>query len=169
MINLIVKDANKQIISLDILKSHLRIANDHEDEYLNNIIKISTGILESNLELSLLYKTYNYVISNYNVNYPITLPIRNVKSIENVNDSKHNDIPFSTSNKYEITLNNTYNNFPINIKYIAGFTNNIEEIPSDLKLSILQISKNIYDNSEDYTIESKYIQNVIHKYKQLNL
>lgn len=169
MINLILKDTNKQVIDLDILKSHLRIANNYEDDYLKDIIKTATGILESNLELSLLYKTYNYVIAKYNIDYPITLPIRNVKSIESISDSKGNDIQFDTLNKYEITINNINNNFPINIKYIAGFTNNIEEIPSDLKLSVLQISKSIYDNSEYCIMESKYMQNVIHKYKQLSL
>lgn len=169
MMNLIIKESNKQVIDLDILKAHLRIAHDHEDIYLTNIINTATGILENNLEFSLLYKTYKYVISNYNVNYPITLPMKNIKSIESVNDDKNNNISFNTNNKHEITINNNSNYSTINIKYIAGFTSNIEEIPKDLKLSVLQISKSIYDNSEDYILDSKYIQNVIHKYKSLNL
>ena len=169
MMNLIIKDSNKQVIDLDILKSHLRIAHNHEDIYLTNIINTATGILENNLELSLLYKTYKYVISNYNMHYPVTLPIKNVQSIESVNDDENNNISFNTNNKYEININDLGIYSTINVKYIAGFTNNIEEIPRDLKLSVLQISKNIYDNSEDYILDSKYIQNVIYKYRHLNL
>ncbi len=169
MINLIIKNAEKQVITLDILKSHLRIAHNYEDEYLNNIIDTATGVLESNLELSILYKTYKYVISNYNINYPITLPIKNVKNIEIVVDSVNNQLSFETNAKCEVKLNSTIGKLPINIEYIAGFTNNTEEIPKDLKLSVLQISKNIYDNSEDYVLDSKYIQNIIQKYKQLHL
>ncbi|MBQ9440837.1 MAG: phage head-tail connector protein [Alphaproteobacteria bacterium] len=168
MINLIIKNNEKQVITLDILKSHLRIAHNYEDEYLNNIIDTATGVLESNLELSILYKTYKYVISNYNINYPITLPMRNVNSIRSVVDSTNNSLSFNNNN-CEIKLDGTIGKLPISIEYIAGFTNNTEEIPKDLKLSVLQISKNIYDNSEDYVLDSKYIQNIIQKYKQLHL
>ena len=169
MINLIIKDSNEQVISLDILKNHLRIAHNHEDKYLNSIIGSATNVLESELHLSLLHKTYNCVIDNYSIHYPIELPITNVINIEYVKDEQNNELSFSTNNKYEIILNNISNKSPINIKYTAGFTNNVEEIPKDLKLSILQISKNIYDNSENDIFDSKYIQTVINKYKQLHI
>ena len=168
MINLIVKNSENQIINLDILKSHLRIADNNEDEYLRTIIDSATDILENNLELSMLYKTYKCVIHDYSINYPITLPIRNIRTVYKVFDSENNELIFD-NNKCKITINNNINNLPINIQYIAGFTNNIEEIPKDLKLSVLQISKNIYDNNEDYIIDSKYIQTVINKYKQVIL
>lgn len=169
MINLIIKDSSKQIISLDILKNHLRIAHNHEDEYLNNIIENATDILENNLHLSILYKTYNCIFENYNIHYPIVLPITNITNIECVKDAQNNELSFITNNNYEITLNNISNKIPISIKYTAGFTNNVKEVPKDLKLSVLQISKNIYDNSEDYILDSKYIQNIIYKYKQIHI
>ncbi|MBR1944397.1 MAG: phage head-tail connector protein [Alphaproteobacteria bacterium] len=169
MINFIIKNCDEQVINVNMLKNHFRIAHDHEDEYLNEIIKTATNILEDNLNLSILHKTYNCIVDNYNANYFITLPITNITSINSVTDSKNNAISFSTNNKYEITLNSTGAHFPISIKYNAGFTNNIEEIPNDLKLSTLQISKNIYDNSEEYLLDSNFIQCVINKYKKLHI
>ncbi len=168
MINLIIKNSEESVISLDILKSHLRIANSCEDNYLKNIINTATEILENNIELSLLYKTYKCIINNYNIKCTITLPIKNIKTIENIKDSKNNYIDFNVNNKNELQLSNN-NNFPITIEYIAGFTNSIEEIPKDMKLAILQIAKNIYDNNEENILNSNYIQEVINKYKQLNL
>ena len=169
MINLIIKNSDKLIINLDLLKSHLRIANNYEDDYLKTIINTATCTLENILELSILYKTYKYIVNNHNVHYSIVLPIKNVNIIQSITDSDNNNVQFETNNKYEINLRNINNKFPINIQYIAGFTDNTEEIPNDIKLSILQISKNIYDNSEENILDSKYIQSVINKYKQINL
>ena len=169
MNNLVIISPQQPIISIALLKYHLRIAHDHEDTYLNNIIDIATEILERELQESFLIKTFKYVYFT-KINFSnIKIPVNNVKEIISVRSIPKNiDLPYSLfldSNSISIKQMDC----PVEIIYSAGLTNDINQIPKDFKLAVLQIAKSIYDNSEENILESKFIKNLIQYYKPLNL
>ena len=173
MNNVIIKKPEQKVLPLSMLKSHLRIANDIEDAYLNNIIDIATEILENKINKSLLTKTYMYTTK---MQYEIKLPIDNVQKIISVNNSTNCKIPFKSSNNIiKIALNsytvdnNAVENKLIKITYTAGITDNVLQVPKNLVLAVLQISKNIYECSEHDSLDNLYIKNVIQSYKKFSL
>jgi hypothetical protein len=56
----IIKKANKLALDIKVLKSHLRIEHEHEDEYLKILIEAATDVLEKAIGISLIKKKYKY-------------------------------------------------------------------------------------------------------------
>ena len=174
--NIIVKQSEKQVLDLNILKQHLRIEHEYEDTYLKEVISMATDILEKNIEKPILVKTYRYTWHNdeYVSTKRIQLPVNHVISIISVqkviNSDLKENIKFAIENirdKTYIITNGT--TFPIEITYTAGMTNTVEEIPKDLQFAILQIAKNIYECSEEDILESKYIKHIINSNRPLHI
>ena len=172
--NIIVENTKKSVLSSEILKSHLRIANNIEDDYLNEIISMATDILEKNIEKPILRKKYKYIHSNdkYVSTRRILLPMCFVTSIISVkkvvSSNKRENIDYSVEDigerTYVITNGTRY---PIEIIYTAGITDKPDEIPKDLQFAVLQIAKNIYECSEEDILESKYIKHIVNSNRSL--
>ncbi len=172
--NIIIKQSDKQILDLSILKQHLRIEHDHEDAYLKEVISMATDILEKNIEKPILKKTYRYIFYNdeYANTKRIPIPVSHVTSIISVqkilNENERESIKYTVENNrdktYVITNGTKY---LIEITYIAGITDNAEEIPKDLQFAVLQIAKNIYECAEEDVLESKYIKHIINSNRTL--
>ena len=171
MNNLIIKSPQQTIISMSLLKYHLRIAHDLEDTYLSNIINIATEILENELNESFLIKTFKYTHFNDVKSNNIKIPINNIQSIISVKMAPKNiDLPYTTILYTNTIMTNiTYIDSPIEIIYSAGLTNYVDQIPKNFKLAVLQIAKSIYENSEENILESKFIKNLIQSHKSLHL
>lgn len=174
MNNIIIKESEQQALDLDILKSHLRIDYDHEDNYLKEIISMATDILEKNIEKPILVKTFKYV--QYNSEFTSTkkifLPLNNVKEILSVRSlgQQCESLKYAIENYNGRTVIITNGSrYPIEIIYRAGITEKFNEIPKDLQFAILQISKNIYECSEEDVLESKYIKHIINSNRSLNI
>ena len=172
--NIIVKQSEKQALDLNILKQHLRIEHEHEDNYLKEVISMATDILEKNIEKPILVKTYRYTFHNdeYVSTKRIPLPVSHVNSIVSVQKVVSNDLRENISFAIEYMRDKAYiitngTTFPIEITYTAGITNTVEEIPKDLQFAILQIAKNIYECSEEDILESKYIKRIINSNRAL--
>lgn len=174
MNNIVIKDSAQQVLDLNILKAHLRIDYDHEDEYLKEIISMATDILEKNIEKPILTKTYKYV--QYNADFystrKIFIPMNNVRDIVSVRNccakgeiSKY--IVENYNGKTMVITNGS--KYPVEVIYTAGITDKLNEIPKDLQFAILQISKNIYECSEADVLESKYIKHIIKSNRTLSI
>ncbi len=57
----IIKNSSTDILDLNILKSHLRIEHEHEDQYLKIIGQLATDVLEKAMGVSILKKKYKYI------------------------------------------------------------------------------------------------------------
>lgn len=174
--NINMKQSVKQILDINLLKSHLRIAHDHEDEYLKEIICSATEILENAIESPILTKSYKYTFFNdeFKSSRRITLPFVNVCSIDAVrkvvNLNKKEKVPFYIRNENGRTIVITsQTKYPIEIKYTAGLTDKERDVPGDLKLAILQIAKNIYECKDQNILDSAYLQNIIASYRPLSI
>lgn len=172
--NIIIQQSDKQALDIKILKEHLRIEHNHEDNYLNEIISMATDILEKNIEKPILKKTYRYtffdneLISSTRIQIPVSHVITIISVQKVINDKEKEGIQYSIENERDktwIITNGT--RFPIEITYTAGITDKEEEIPKDLQFAILQIAKNIYECSEEDVLESKYIKHIINSNRML--
>ncbi|MDR1391122.1 MAG: phage head-tail connector protein [Holosporales bacterium] len=175
--NTIIKHCSKQVVKTSLLKAHLRIDNDHEEEYLKEIIEIATNILEQNIEKSILKKAYRYIYfgSKLPSSERITLPLAQVKEVLSVkrlliDKGKSLPIPYTTETFNEkTTIITNSSRYPTEIKYVAGITDKEDEIPKDLQFAILQIAKNIYECSEESILESSYVKHVIDSNRTLTI
>lgn len=174
MNNIIMKESKQKALDINVLKAHLRIDYDHEDNYLNEIISMATDILEKNIEKPILVKIFKYI--QYNSEFTSTkkifLPLNNVKEILSVKalGLGHDQLRYTVENyngKTVIITNGS--RYPIEIIYSAGMTEKFNEIPKDLQFAILQISKNIYECSEEDVLESKYIKHIINSNRTLSI
>lgn len=172
--NIIIEKSKYEALELNILKAHLRIDYDHEDNYLKEIITMATDILEKNIEKPILVKTYKYIHYNseFSSNRKIFIPFNNVKEVLSVKSLgiKEEVLKYSIENyngKSVVITNGS--KYPIEIKYKAGITEKVNEIPKDLQFAILQISKNIYECSEEDVLESKYIKHIINSNRTLSI
>lgn len=81
----LVTDATEEPVSLDELKSHLRLDIDDDDAYLAGCITAARHWVEGQTKRSILTKTYDYSIDydwSWNgYSYRIDLPLNPVKSI----------------------------------------------------------------------------------------
>jgi hypothetical protein len=58
---LITKKNQNSILDINILKAHLRIDHDYEDEYLKILIDFATDVLEKAIGVSIMHKKYKYI------------------------------------------------------------------------------------------------------------
>ena len=172
--NLIIKQSDKQVLELKILKEHLRIDHNHEDIYLKEIISMATDILEKNIEKPILKKTYCYtfygndLISTQCIPIPLSHVIKVLSVQKIINEKNKENVSYSVRNERGKTFVITNGiKFPIEITYTAGITDKKEEIPKDLQFAVLQIAKNIYECSEEDVLESKYIKHIINSNRTL--
>lgn len=173
--NLIIDHGKNHVIDLKTLKAHLRIDHDHEDDYLKNIIEMATEILENSIGESMLQKIYKYTYYNdeYFSTKKIELPTRHVVEVKSVRKSSKNDkreLPYSVQNfrdKTNVIINDT--KYPVEIQYLAGMTNNRDELPKDLKYAVLQIAKSIYDCSDNDIFESKYMTHIMNSHRNFSI
>ncbi|MDR0695710.1 MAG: head-tail connector protein [Holosporales bacterium] len=174
--NIIIKKHKDQALSLETLKAHLRIDHNHEDTYLTTIVDIATELLENSIEKPILEKTYRYThySDELSSSKKILLPVSHVKKIISVKrvlaNGSREVFLYTTQNYGDKTLLVTNGSkYPIEIEYTAGLTDRIAEIPDDLKLAILHISKNIYECSEADIMESKYIRHIVNAHRPLSV
>ncbi|MDR2666607.1 MAG: head-tail connector protein [Holosporales bacterium] len=174
--NIIIEQAKNRFLDLLTFKSHLRLEHDHEDEYLKAIIDMATEILENSIGKPILKKKYKYIhyssefISSKKIQLPAAY-VQNVVSVKKIiNENLKEKCPYTTEicgNKTCVITNGS--RYPIEIKYIAGMTDNSAEISKDLQFAVLQIAKNIYECSEEDILESKYVKHIIDLHRPMSI
>jgi hypothetical protein len=99
----IIKKATKSVLDIKILKSHLRIEHEHEDEYLKVLIEAATDVLEKAIGISILKKKYKYKGPDVEI-FPIQPVIK-------IHSTKNNEITF------EAGITDDEAEIPIDLKY----------------------------------------------------
>jgi uncharacterized phiE125 gp8 family phage protein len=173
--NIIIEQPKEAVIDLQILKYHLRIDHEHEDLYLKEIIGMATEILENNIGKPILRKKYKYIFYGEERRpRKIMIPtecVDTIISVKNIIDKKNKSdarffIETEGGKTYVIT---GYFKYPIEIIYLAGMTGRPSKIPRDLKYAVLQMSKSIYDCSEENILESECTKRIINGYRTISI
>jgi len=150
-----VKENLEIPISLDLVKTHLKITNSNEDELLIAIIRASVKIFEGYTARSLLNKEWCAIFKNLN-KFNITLPTRTVNKIieitlidENNNTTVFNEKHyFLEENSSELNLRIIPYAKILKINYLAGYGDSHQDVPHEIVTSILQHIAFQYENRE---------------------
>ena len=176
MNNIIIENAKSEVIDIEILKAHLRIAHSLEDDYLKRIIPMATAIFESQIEKSLLKKKYCFV---FNCDFQlrqakIELPAQPVLQICSAkklcNEPSNKNIAFTEQHENGKTYLEIFGSkYPIEIQYYAGMFEKAKFVPEEIKYAILQIAKNIYEASDEDFLKTKLVKQIINSYREFSI
>lgn len=165
-----------QAISLNEIKTLLKITHNTEDNYLNILIASITQAIENYTNKSLLTQTWELSTSNYN-DGEIDLykdPIQNIESVkfiltdntEEIINPNEYSLEHSTLCINKIPANNQY----IKIQYKAGYGDNAIDLPEIFLSAIIHEVHSKYCNcSEDTNSLSEKIQSLLKPYCKYHL
>lgn len=175
MNNRIIEDAKMELIDIEILKAHLRIANSLEDSYLKKIISMATGIFESQTEKSLLKKKYcltvncEFELKQARVELPVQ-PVVKIFSVKKVGAPSNKNVSFKEVSENGKTFVEFFGSkYPIEIEYSAGMFDYSDLVPEEIKYAILQIAKHIYEASDEDFIKTNLIKQIIDSYRTFSI
>ena len=143
-------------ISIDILKIHLRLEHDREDNYLTHLIQTSRQQIEANTKRCLIAQKWAIEIKEGKEE--IVLPHTPLLKIEEIAiKALRGEKRILNPQLFPITMKGdiaVLSNFiaisgPIRITYIAGYGDNAEDVPSPLKQAILMLAAYYYEHRGD--------------------
>lgn len=149
-------------VTLDEVKSYLKLSSDGEDGYVKSLIASARSYVEGRTGRALLKQKWQM---NLKPPYPpkspllqcrekrleIQLPHPPLLDIESVT-IKENDIPYRIEED-TVVLSPSYWNQEISIHYWAGYGETRESLPPDLKMAVLMVTR-LFDDHQpiDLTI-----------------
>jgi uncharacterized phiE125 gp8 family phage protein len=149
-------------ITLSVVKEHLNIDFNDEDDKLTALLASAFREVELFIECGLKTKTVR--LSYTQINGTVLLPYAPIQSITSVTDFDGTALVFDKdySLSGEKTKLSAYNGGGIKITYIAGFTS----LPKDIENAILDIIAVDFDNKvEDKRLALKAIKDRIRHYR----
>lgn len=163
---------SQEPLTLDQIKSFLRIDHDIEDQLLRSLLASATLHIEKCMERSLLTQTWEVIYKCQNNKY-MFLPMGPVQEIELLQFyTQNNEYLEIDSSNYSISLDKNYINFntlfvadQLHIRYKAGFANTPEHIPEDIQIALLTYITTMYENRSGFTDIPKLSLAVCKKYK----
>lgn len=169
-----IKEESENLpVDLSLVKNFLKIDFDNDDELIKKMIKTALDQCETNINKTIVNKTFIY--SLYEMKYnTLILPYQPIISIENINITYLNQVQTTLpdTNYFLDTVGgilnfkNKLNNFyRIDIEYKAGTT----KINDELIQAILMHIARMYEDRSGYTPIPANSLNIYKKYKQINL
>jgi uncharacterized phiE125 gp8 family phage protein len=147
---------NIEPITLNLLKSHLRIDFTNEDIILTHYVKSARQMVENYTNLILMQRNFEYTTNIIDKDGYITLPISPVQTVLQlqIKDSSNNYITldpenYTLSNNKIIPFNMLIlSNLPdaIKVTFTAGFGNTEESIPPQLSHAVLLVASLFYEH-----------------------
>jgi uncharacterized phiE125 gp8 family phage protein len=178
MLTTILEQPSETVLSLEETKSHLRILNKNEDEYIKHLISAATNIIEKNTGKSILKKLYRYIVSPSalissfsRIWIPIS-PLIEVKSVAKlIAQDKREDITdfvveSEDDDKYVKFQSSIY---PVQVDFYSGMSETSESVPIDIKHAVLHVAQSIYDGNDEKILEIPYIKKIIKNYQDLSV
>lgn len=169
-----VKEENTTLpIELNFVKNFLKVDFDEDDDLITNIIKTAITQCETNINKSLVQKTFIYSLyelkdSSLILPYPPIISITSIKII----DYQQNEITLENTEYFLdnigniLNFKNKSNNFyRIDIEYKAGLTTINDELIQALLMHIARM----YEDRSGYSPIPLNSLNIYKKYKQIRL
>lgn len=158
-------------VTLDAVKTHLRIEQSYDDDYLLHLIETATQYVENYTNRSLLLKKVQYIgqaKQNSDGGYSLNLPggrVQEILSIYAVFDHTHRRlikrfymcdedrhpkvILYSQSDIYDVT-------------YTCGYGDHSSQIPAPLRHAILLVIGDLYENrGNEHFAQSDFFKGLI--------
>ena len=160
-------------IELEFVKNFLKVDFEDDDELISNMIKTAIKQCETNINKSLVQKTFTYSLyevkyTSLTLPYPPTISITSVKII----DSQQNTTTLENTEYFLdnigniLNFKNKPNNFyRIDIEYQAG----LEKINDELIQALLMHIARMYEDRSGYSPIPLNSLNIYKKYKQIRL
>ncbi|GHT89297.1 hypothetical protein FACS1894113_4040 [Alphaproteobacteria bacterium] len=120
--NTIIEKSEVMALDIAVLKCHLRLKNNLEEEYLSRIIDMTAEAFENKTGSSILKKKYRYVYNDYSSK--LCLPMQPVVEVCSDKNAK-------------VEL-------PVEIEYIAGVCDYSEKVPKYIPLFITATSNRVF-------------------------
>lgn len=182
----LIKQPTDEIISLREAKNYLRIDHNFDDELLKMLIKSTRTAMEAIIQKSIMAQTWEYTIDHCsvsNLRYEkrdvakvfcgiITIPLPKSPIVDVLSLKMGNKTVQKTDyclekidNKCCLVLNcknltSKKVEYPITIRYLAGISDNVENIPYQLKLANLMLTANAYQERYSYSQNNIISQSV---------
>jgi len=160
-------------ISLNHLKSHLRLESSEEDLYLEQLVRTAMDYCEKATQRTFLTKTYRRVyipreedqkLRTIDLFYP---PLVNIQSVVHLGKGNKRDAVqryMLTPSTYRPRISVWGN--AIEITYKAGYGDKSNDIPDSLRQAITLIAAEMYEKrTESPDIHSKTVDLLIQPYK----
>lgn len=166
-------ESDELSIELSVVKNFLKVDFDNDDELISKLIKTATTQCETNINKTLIEKTYVYSIYDLKSN-SILLPYPTIKSIEEIRlvgiDGSSKVL---TEVEYYldtvggmINLNNKPSSvYRMDIEYTAGLSTINDELIQGLLMHIARM----YEDRSGYSPIPLNSLNIYKKYKQVRL
>jgi uncharacterized phiE125 gp8 family phage protein len=166
----VIKKSELPVISLQQVKSHLRLDHADDDEYLLYLISVATEWVEELIESPLLTATHALRSSSQE----IRLPMQNVIDIISVvgirDDGMRRALKYSVevASKVSVSVNSAYPT--IEITYTCGFGERPKDIPAPLRQAIMNHVACHYDCRTEISKE-QYLMllQLVHPYRKVGL
>lgn len=158
-------------ISLDMIKAHLRLDGDDEDDVLNDLIDTATEMVERYLGVTLIEKTWLYrIVPDASGVIDLALPMGPLLEIESVHQLMPNG-KRPVMRRFYVDYTTTKPSFrcsshvPIEILYRSGFGQIPTHIPSTLKHAVKLLVSHFYENRVNDTDIPDSIKHILSGFK----
>lgn len=146
-------------VTLDMVKAHLRLDGDDEDEVLNRLIAVSTEMAERYLGLTLIEKTWSWTVkpdASGEILTPLPMgPLIEIVSVHQLMHSGKRALYRRYRMDYEgpKPMLRCTSHVPVDIVYRSGFGQIPQHIPATLIQGIIMLVAYFYtDREADRTI-----------------
>ncbi len=166
-------DAAQLPIALEDVKSFLKVDFEDDDDFIKRLIKTASSQCETNINKTLVERTYIYSLYELKKNF-IILPYQPIKSIEeikliktdgssiNLNESDYIFDNIGGIINIKSTLDNFYR---LDIEYKAGLTTITDEL---IQAMLIHIAR-MYEDRSGYSSIPLTSMNIYKKYREVKL
>jgi hypothetical protein len=194
----LIEKPSGEIISLEEAKNYLRIDHDFDDDLLSMMIKSTREAMESIIQKSIMFQTWRYTIYKHSVcnfapkdndiaymhNRSLLIPLpkppimKIIKVKAGVTELAKEDYKLRILNSRFCALISYKNisageqKFPTEITYEAGISDDVENIPYQLKLANLIMLKNAYQERYSYNVNciiSREVKQLLTQFMDLRI
>jgi hypothetical protein len=182
----LIEGPTSEIITLDEVKNYLRIDHDVDDNLISVFIKSTREAIESIIQKSIMKQTWEYVIKNqplssfyfggedcpnmFKNTFKISLPKPPVRNIICVKSREYEIDPAQCSldiinNKFCLCIHSRHfftgkAKISVSVRYEAGISDRVENIPYQLKLANLMLTANAFRERYSYSSNGAAFQGV---------
>lgn len=175
-----IETADIQVVSLEEVKTHLRLEHPEDDQYLIHLIETATDYIENFLNRSLIIQKYSFINQGTKRSdnlFEIRIPRPNIVNVDSVFLIRGNAGHFivkryqllDTDISPKLILNKEENDL-VEVIYQAGYGYYPKNIPSSIRHSILEIVADLYENRGTERIErSDFYKNLLKPYRVMEV
>lgn len=163
-------------ISLEETKTFIRVDDTSDDTLISNLIIVARQVAETYLKRSLITQTLKMEFDQYAPSsFELVLgPIQSIVEVtltnrDGSNSTVDNSTYYLTAGKDNIVFDATPVSHKVTIEYIAGYGDNVTDIPEPIRQGMLTHVARMYDNRTGNSTMPTASKNLYMPYKKVRL